>query len=50
MDPERDQLIRSSQNDIAVLRALISAAKATIERTRGLLQRLGGDDRSPSSG
>jgi hypothetical protein len=37
-----EALIKGAEEQITVLRALISVAKATVERTRGVLLRLGG--------
>jgi hypothetical protein len=47
MNPDRDALIRGAQEQITLLHALISAAKATVERTRGVLLLLG-DRADPS--
>jgi hypothetical protein len=43
MDHDREALIKGAEEQkITLLRGLISAAKATVERTRGVLLRLGG--------
>jgi hypothetical protein len=41
MDQDREILIRRAREQISLLQALISTAKATVQRTRGVLLRLG---------
>jgi hypothetical protein len=41
MDRDHEALIKGAEERITLLRALISAAKATVERTRGVLLRGG---------